>query len=990
MSSRIALYHPTGGVEARHNPFGKDVANVELFRAIVRHGSFDHVDFLTGVDISVQTLSDGLLHGAAARPKVGVANILDQAPAVEAGALLRGHPDLADMAWLRRSAGLDQAYSLLGVVHTIAPPAMRQIISTALISPVQPWDAVICTSPSVQRAMGAMFDEWADYLADRFGGKTGPKPHLPLLPLGVEAAILEALADRPGVRKSTRAELGIEDNDILVLWVGRLSFFEKAFPQPMFRALEEAARDTGARLHFVMVGWFPDEARDRKLYEEAAQACAPSLAVHFLDGNDKARLGAMWAASDIFLSLVDNIQETFGITPLEAMAAGLPVVVSDWDGYRSTVRDGEEGFLIRTLGGPFGAGRSLINQHLSGSLSYQTYVGVVAQHTAVHVGDAAQRLASLIRSPTLRANMGAAGRKRVRAMFDWPVVVGQLEALLGELGEIRRTATTGLVKHRFNPVKKDPFESFAGFATEILRTTTRLSLAPGASAGDLEAREPLGLDEFGAAWRATREECSAVLGVLFERGELSVGEILQGVAAARHQVVALGLCWMCKLGLLDWRAGTQRMGSDAAGVASSMSQTLERQEGSVAGSAPSTANLMDEFRIAAAHLRRGDLEAAEAQWRAIIARAPLSAEAHLNLGQVLKDRGRLDESEAAFQKSLELKPYAVAYYHLGTIYHLAQRIDEAESALQAALRLDSSYHPARLSLGYLYLGLGDFERGWTYYEARKDVPNQGVMRLDLPEWSGESLIGKSLLIWPEQGFGDQIQFARYAPLLQAQGADVTLVCAPDLVDLFAGLGVRVEALATSMTMPPFDYWTLPMSIPRWLSSSTIPAAPYLVAPDDRRAKWAGYASKGGIGLVWRGSPSHKNDVHRSLPSRDVFQPLADLGCPLIDLQVPLGDFADTAAIIEQLDLVISVDTAVAHLAGALGKPCWVMLPAIRTDWRWQRNRVDSPWYPSVRLFRQTASGDWSSVIDEIVRAFRQEGLATEATSSRRPAKPAHG
>lgn len=316
------------------------------------------------------------------------------------------------MAWLRRGAGLEHSYSMLGMVHTLAPPAMREIISKAAISPIQPWDALICTSPTVQDALGTMFDEFTDYLADRYGGDVKVRPQLPLLPLGVEGKAFAALADRPDARASMREELGAAPDDIVVLWVGRLSFFEKAFPQPMFRAAEEAARATGVRVHFAMVGWFPNDERDRAWYQEAAQAYAPSVITHFLNGNDRDLVGRMWAGGDIFLSLVDNIQETFGITPLEAMAAGLPVVISDWDGYRFTVRDGVDGFLVRSLGGPIATGQGMINRHLFAGLAYQAYVGAVAQHTAVHVGDAAARIADLIRSPELRAKMREAGRRR--------------------------------------------------------------------------------------------------------------------------------------------------------------------------------------------------------------------------------------------------------------------------------------------------------------------------------------------------------------------------------------------------------------------------------------------------------------------------------------------------------------------------------------------------------------------------------------------------
>lgn len=564
MSERLALYHPSGGPGRTHNPFGKDVANLELFRAILRHGDFKQIDFLTVPGVSVGEVRDAIAPGVDVRATLTATNLLDQAPAIASGALLRGHPDLADLAWMRRSAGAESAYSVLGLVHTIAPPAMRQLISAAMISPVQPWDAIICTSPSVQAALGTMFAEWADYLGERYGGSKIVQPQLPLLPLGVDAPALAQLADRPAVRLAVREELGVAPEDVVVLWVGRLSFFEKAFPQPMFRAVEEAACKTGTRVHFVMVGWFPEEPRDREAYLEAAHAYAPSVEVHLVDGNDRERLGAMWAGADIFLSLVDNIQETFGITPLEAMAAGLPVVVSDWDGYRYTVSDGEAGFLIPTLGGVVGAGRGLIAQHVTGLLTYQTYVGVVAQHTAVDVAAAAERLAQLIASPSLRASMGASARARVRQYFDWPVVVRQLQGLLDELTLIRLAAQVEPSRHMYNPIKKDPYESFSGFPTEVARAQTRVSVREGSGIEDLRRTKAVWLDRFGQGWRATYDEGERALGLIAQAGGMTIGDVAAQFPAARRQAVVLTIMWLCKLGVLSWRSPVPPEGAPIA------------------------------------------------------------------------------------------------------------------------------------------------------------------------------------------------------------------------------------------------------------------------------------------------------------------------------------------------------------------------------------------------------------------------------------------
>src|SRR6185503_17058050 len=415
-----------GHFDLKPNMFGKDVANLELFQALARHGGFSQLDVLGVRAPSEVDAVRGLLgETSAAPPKIAPGVIFNQGPVAEAGTLLRGQPDLYNLAWLRRRAVGETAYSLMGLAHTLAPPAMRRIIADASVAPTHPWDAIICTSPAVQEALARMFDAWECHLAERTGGRAPPRPALPVIPLGVDGDRFAALADRPAARAAVRARLGLGEADVLALWVGRLSYYEKAFPQAMFQAVRLAAEQSGVAIHFALAGWFPHDS-DRARFEASARRHAGAATVHFLDGNDRSLLGELWAGADVFLSLVDNIQETFGITPIEAMAAGLPVVASDWDGYRFTVRDGVEGLLIPTLGGPrSGLGAAMAQRHVMEAVSYQAYVGEVAQYTAAHAGRAGAAIAELARSPDLRRRMGEAGRERVRTFVDWPIVARQ-------------------------------------------------------------------------------------------------------------------------------------------------------------------------------------------------------------------------------------------------------------------------------------------------------------------------------------------------------------------------------------------------------------------------------------------------------------------------------------------------------------------------------------------------------------------------------------
>ncbi len=554
MSGELAIHHLGGGLGLGPNAFGRDVANLALYRAFARYGGYERLHMLTSAETDAGSMATALAGASPLTTVIEAGSLLELGRARRAGTLFRGKADLAEMAWARRGLMNDSAYSLVGLIHTIAPPLTREEIAQASLAPVHPWDAIVCTSPSVHASIKTMFEGWTDYLGERFGGPRRPMPHLPVLPLGVELDEITALADRPDVRRQTRTRLGLAEADVLVLWVGRLSFFEKAAPQPMFRAVEEAGRLAGRPLHFALAGWFARPS-DRGHFEAAARAYAPSATIHWIDGNDADQLGQMWASSDIFLSLVDNIQETFGLAPVEAMAAGLPVVASDWDGYRFTIRHGQDGFLTPTLTPSAGPpSEALLRRHLARIDTYQAYVGQAAQYTAVDVGAAAQALAELARSPELRARMGAAGRQRVRETFDWRQVVRGYRALFDDLAEIRRTAPAGDSKPRLNPLHGDPFADHLSFPTTTAGPDLRLSVRAGVDlAHDPALNSAVELDSFGEAWRAPRSELAGLASRIAERPDTRLGDLVGAFPPERRARITYGLLWLCKIGVLDWR-----------------------------------------------------------------------------------------------------------------------------------------------------------------------------------------------------------------------------------------------------------------------------------------------------------------------------------------------------------------------------------------------------------------------------------------------------
>lgn len=364
-----------------------------------------------------------------------------------------------------------------------------------------------------------------------------------------------------------------------------------------------------------------------------------------------------------------------------------------------------------------------------------------------------------------------------------------------------------------------------------------------------------------------------------------------------------------------------------------------------------------------------------------------------NLGVVLMRLRRSADAERVMQHVLALAPeLASGWSNLGALYAAMQRETAAECCYRHAITLDASYAKARYNLSYLLLRQGRLDEGWQMLESRGQASNFSDYFV-FPRWHGESLAGRTVLICPEAGMGDMLMLCRYAPLLKAMGAaHISLLCHAPLARLLRGAsGIdEVIAIGEPVASTGWDWWVPVLSLPGLCGTTleSIPAeVPYLPLPANGEAREPG--AKLRIGLAWKGNPRHENDGERSLASLDVLAPLgAVTGVEFFSLQKGAGedevcsaisfvtggavldDMADTAALIASLDLVISVDTAVAHLAGALGKPCWLLLPDYLPDWRWLAGRSDSPWYPTMRLFRQPAPGGWKMLISYLADELR--------------------
>ena len=392
----------------------------------------------------------------------------------------------------------------------------------------------------------------------------------------------------------------------------------------------------------------------------------------------------------------------------------------------------------------------------------------------------------------------------------------------------------------------------------------------------------------------------------------------------------------------------------------------------------------------------GQLDEAAGCYRQALQLKPNYAEAHSNLGTALGTQGRLDDAIACYRRALELKPdHAASHYNLGTAYVERGMLDEAMACYHRALEYKPDYAEAHWNQSLLWLLRGDFLRGFAQFEWRWKAKDGRPRNFSQAPWAGQPLDGKTILLHAEQGLGDTMQFIRYAPLVKRVGARVLVECPKPLVRLLAGCRGVDELIVWGDDLPPFDTHAPLLSLPRILHTvlETIPAeVPYLF-PDaglaERWRKELGPIAGSKIGIVWRGNPKHQNDLARSIPlSRFAsllslpgvrffslqkgpgVEQLQDLDgqCHVTELGSRLDDFLDTAAVLVNLDLLITCDTAVAHLAGALGVPAWVALPLV-PDWRWLLDRDDSPWYPTMRLFRQKRPGDWPGVMEQIRTAW---------------------
>mgnify|MGYP000547621951 FL=1 len=468
-------------------------------------------------------------------------------------ALFLPGPGIGDAARFRLRAN-PAAWSITGVTHTLCSHRAMDGLVDLLNAPIMPWDALVCSTAVAKAAISKLFDLQAQYLDWRFGVKSFIAPQLPVIPFGIHTEDFEFSS---GDREIAREGLKIQPNELVVLFAGRLSFHAKAHPYPMFLALEKTAQVTGQPLHLLLCGQFPNDSVKGAFLAGARKYC-PTVRVQWVDGSVADAYRRAWAGSDLFVSLSDNLQETFGITPIEAMASGLPVIVSDWDGYRETVLHGETGYRIPTWMTPPDHGKALAMAYESGTVDYDRYIGLACLDVAVDIGELTRRLCELVCSREKRLELGEAGRKRAKETFDWKVVMKQYVDLWSHLEASRFEAQnegSALFKNApaCAPSRHDPYLVFSSFPTHLLSRYTKVALCVEQAQIDISfsALRADPLFSYANDWLPSDSDVDRALNFLKAEGEVvSLEKLATSLSLTLDHIMKL-VAILAKLGLVD-------------------------------------------------------------------------------------------------------------------------------------------------------------------------------------------------------------------------------------------------------------------------------------------------------------------------------------------------------------------------------------------------------------------------------------------------------
>ena len=543
--ANAAIHYDADGCRFDTKIMGRQSAGMGFLKTLCQHGQLQElVGWCNNAQAAQDFAQDVELyaHADVGSKVIGAANVEQLS---DIGTLYTPGPYLSALAWQRARVG-SASWSLCGVTHTTCSTSVMDSIVAYLTTPVMPWDALVCTSQAAKEVVTKLLDEQERYLAQTLGAQTFTRPLLPVIPLGVDCA---SFRFTPQQRQQARASLNIPEGDMVVLYAGRLSFHAKAHPLPMYAALQ--ALTSKHQIHVVHFGVFSN-AGVEKGFKDGAKVLCPNVTCHWLDGSVDVNHALAWHSADVFCSLADNIQETFGLTPIEAMAAGLPVVVSDWNGYKDTVRHEVDGFRVSTSMPAAGSGLGLAQRHHFGIDNFDYYIGHTSQFVGVDIPQCVSAFDTLFSSHELRQQMGQSGQLRAQEVYDWPVVVAQYQHLWHQLGELRKAHAEHSELPIEPPARLCPFNLYQSYPSITIGLQTSVQINAPVSAVELNERRNLAMISFAAAVLPSEANCQLILAKLKGiEGAITVSQLavrVNGNTIKQQTNLILILAWLHKQG----------------------------------------------------------------------------------------------------------------------------------------------------------------------------------------------------------------------------------------------------------------------------------------------------------------------------------------------------------------------------------------------------------------------------------------------------------
>lgn len=732
---------------SRNKVMGRQTATEAFYRGYIRYGAGAQIFAQT------QTISDEkLLKQLVAEERQDNPEVVAMRPGQteslsEIGTLITVDPNLSQLAWTRRLIS-DSAYSLVGMTHTLSSAKILTLLSEYHFAPIQEWDALVCTSTVAQSSVRRLLDHTADLYVERLGVRPDTRVQLPIIPLPIDCDSFEPDASLLRQAAHLRNKLAISNNDCVFLYFGRFSFHAKANPYPMFVGLEKVAKQRkNGKIVLLMVGQAHNEKILQIFRDEARRICS-NVVVHFLDGRDSNLCRQAWSAADVFVSLSDNIQETFGLTVVEAMASGLPVIVSDWNGYRDTVVDGVTGIRIPTLSLGAGNGQDIADRYAAGGWTYDRMVGYVAASAMVDVAAFAAAAELLANDPDKRRAMGAAGYRRARTEYDMAAVFKAYSTLRNDLAAIRASAEGSVTVGRHQ--SPDPFAIFADHPTRMLTGQDRLLVASPDGVARAMTEISCAMSSFAQPVLLPRRDLQRLLQWLVVRVTATVDQIANAFADLPLPTLQRTLVWLLKYEIAhlissspDARVLPVNADPGAAAfsrkdfaeasrqyrlqvVESPMNFSFRRNllvslkgEGRYEAALPVARSLVEDFpedwkahyELARTLVKLDQHQEAESEYKEVLRLHPGHAETLNELGVVLRKMKQDDAAMEYFQEALRENPnLSIAHANIGNVYLTRRRYDEAIEQYEKVLRIDSQNVGALINIGTAYKRMGALEK----------------------------------------------------------------------------------------------------------------------------------------------------------------------------------------------------------------------------------------------------------------------------------------